>query len=232
MEDEQWEALDVDDSEVPFLRPCKRQSLSVLSHPNPSSSPAPFLIPGPAGAVQSAMQRKARGDGLFYGAARDEDSIPTQEYIKRVLENGDVRDDDDFRANPWLSALDFLRTNGMVDDNCTIPGTPLSSIKNGFHNDRVARVVAIVKSCTPNGLGGLMVTLKDPTGTIGASIHRKVLSEGEFGKNISIGTVLILQKVAVFAPLRSAFYLNITLNNVIKVFFFLFLLISQLLIWS
>ncbi|XP_062115225.1 uncharacterized protein LOC133829534 [Humulus lupulus] len=102
----------------------------------------------------------------------------------------------------WIGGLWFFFFNVfcwfelvMVDDNCTIPGTPLSSIKNGFHNDRVARVVAIVKSCTPNGLGGLMVTLKDPTGTIGASIHRKVLSEGEFGKNISIGTVLILQKV-------------------------------------
>ena len=28
-------------------------------------------------------------------------------------ENGDVRDDDDFRANPWLSALDFLRKEGV-----------------------------------------------------------------------------------------------------------------------
>lgn len=37
--------------------------------------------------------------------------------------------------------------------------------------------------------------LQDPTGTIGASIHRKALSEGEFGKNISVGAVLVLQKV-------------------------------------
>lgn len=63
-----------------------------------------------------------------------------------------------------------------------------------------------------------MVTLKDPTGTVAGFIHRKVLSEGEFTKDISVGSVLILQKVAIFAPSRSAHYLNITLGNVVKVF--------------
>ena len=44
----------------------------------------------------------------------------------------------------------------------------------------------------------LGVEFQDPTGTLGASIHRKVLSEGEHGKNISIGAVLVLQKVNFF----------------------------------
>lgn len=36
---------------------------------------------------------------------------------------------------------------------------------------------------------------QDPTGTIDASIHHGVISEGNFGKDISVGAVLILQKV-------------------------------------
>ncbi|XP_065625380.1 uncharacterized protein LOC136065741 [Quercus suber] len=63
----------------------------------------------------------------------------------------------------------------------------------------------------------MMVTLKDPTGSINASIHHKVLSEGEFAKDISVGAVLVLQKVALFSPSRSAHYLNITLSNLVKV---------------
>ena len=103
--------------------------------------------------------------------------------------------------------------------------------------------------------------LQDPTGTIGATIHRRAISEGEFGKRISVGAVLVLQKVgvshlllefhitlnadfpllscdletsvtisnvgmtneclfyqvAVFSPSRSACYLNVTLNNIVKV---------------
>ncbi|XP_024022168.1 uncharacterized protein C17orf53 homolog [Morus notabilis] len=222
IDSEPWEALDIDDSDTPFLRPCKRhnQDLPILSQSSSSPSqsqqpkpspPSPPLIPGPAGAVQAAMHRRARKDWSFAG---DEDPIPTQEYIRKVLENGDVcDDDDDFTSNPWLSALDFVQREG----NMAISGTPPRSIKKGIHTDKVDWVVALIKSCTPNGLGDLMVTLKDPSGTMGASIHRKVLLDEEFGKIISVGAVLVLKKVAVFAPSRSAYYLNITLNNVVKV---------------
>ncbi|KAL0425319.1 UNVERIFIED_CONTAM: hypothetical protein Sradi_1066700 [Sesamum radiatum] len=121
--------------------------------------------------------------------------------------------DHDFTGHPWLSALQFLGAEAGV-----LRSTPITSIKKCLNAGKVVQVVAVVKSCTPNGLGGLMVLLKDPTGTVGASIHHKVLSESEFGKNISTGSVLILQKVAVFAPVRSAHYLNITLKNMVKVF--------------
>ncbi|KAL0429557.1 UNVERIFIED_CONTAM: hypothetical protein Sradi_0581700 [Sesamum radiatum] len=98
--------------------------------------------------------------------------------------------DDDFTGHPWLSALQFLGAEAGV-----LRTTPISSIKKCLNAGKVVQVVAVIKSCTPNGLGGLMVLLKDPTGTVGASIHHKVLSESEFGKNISTGSVLILQKV-------------------------------------
>lgn len=98
---------------------------------------------------------------------------------------------------------------------------------------------------------------------MGASIHRKVLLDEEFGKIISVGAVLVLKKVsfsfyihhisihamnindakhgtlsnyyyyyfyffqvAVFAPSRSAYYLNITLNNVVKVFCLLIFILN------
>lgn len=41
----------------------------------------------------------------------------------------------------------------------------------------------------------LKLWFQDPTGTIGASIHHTVLSEGDFGKSITVGSVLVLQKV-------------------------------------
>lgn len=122
IDSEPWEALDIDDSDTPFLRPCKRhnQDLPILSQSSSSPSqsqqpkpspPSPPLIPGPAGAVQAAMHRRARKDWSFAG---DEDPIPTQEYIRKVLENGDVcDDDDDFTSNPWLSALDFVQREGV-----------------------------------------------------------------------------------------------------------------------
>ncbi|KAF8022579.1 hypothetical protein BT93_F0175 [Corymbia citriodora subsp. variegata] len=229
------------------LRPCSHRSSQPPSqHPGPQTlvsqaprSPGSFSlpppesrprseeakgerrIPGPAGAVQAAMQRRARrsSEGFPIAGGEEEEEanvIPTQEYIKRALENGD-EDDGDFTLDPWVCAVEFMRRRGLVDGDGVAIGTPLCSLKSGTVPDKVSQVVAIVKSCTPNGLGDMMVTLKDPTGTVGATIHRKVLREKGFTKEISVGAVLILQKVAVFSPSRCTCYLNITLNNIIKV---------------
>ncbi|KAH0763939.1 hypothetical protein KY290_020012 [Solanum tuberosum] len=238
---EQWEALDVDDSDLhSLLRPCKQlhqnpnpststatssspalltppsrtpESSQLESSHNQLQSPPQRLIPGPAGAVQAAMLQRTHDRQCHSSISSQRDNpIPTQEYIRRAVENS-TEFDYDFQSNPWLCALEFVGA-----ENGKIPCTPLSSVNKCLEAARVDQVVAVVKSCTQNGLGGLMVTLKDPTGSIGASIHHKVLGESQHGKDICIGAVLILQKVAVFCSSSSAYYLNITLANLTKVF--------------
>uniref|UniRef100_M1A497 Nuclear localized protein 1 n=1 Tax=Solanum tuberosum TaxID=4113 RepID=M1A497_SOLTU len=215
---EQWEALDVDDSDLhSLLRPCKQlhqnpnpststatssspalltppsrtpESSQLESSHNQLQSPPQRLIPGPAGAVQAAMLQRTHDRQCHSSISSQRDNpIPTQEYIRRAVENS-TEFDYDFQSNPWLCALEFVGA-----ENGKIPCTPLSSVNKCLEAARVDQVVAVVKSCTQNGLGGLMVTLKDPTGSIGASIHHKVLGESQHGKDICIGAVLILQKV-------------------------------------
>ncbi|KAL8478623.1 hypothetical protein ACS0TY_030490 [Phlomoides rotata] len=246
MEVEPWEALDLDDSDLPsLLRPCKRRqptsspaasvaAVKPLSQPEnhpeqeqppPSAACRSRTIPGPAGAVQAAMLRKNidrqnqnftdnQDDNCegFNGKIHNNGVLSTQEYVRRAIEDT-AEFDEDFTRHPWLSALQFVGA-----ENGLIPSTPISSIKNCGNSDKVNQVVAVIKSCTPNGFGGLMVLLKDPTGTVGASVHHEVLSQSEFGKNLTIGTVLILKEVAIFSPLRSTHYLNITQRNLVKVF--------------
>ncbi|QCD85446.1 hypothetical protein DEO72_LG2g5806 [Vigna unguiculata] len=185
---EPWVALGVDDADLSaFLRPCNAQS---------SSS---SLIPGPAGAVQAVMSNRCRDDPL-----------PTQEFIRRV----GLESHRDFSTNPWLCAIQFVRSQGMVEADDVAHGTPLNSIKT---TGRVPLVVAVIKSCTPNGLGDMKITLKDPTTTLSASLHRKVLAHPDFGKDIAVGSVLVLHEVAVFCHTRTC-YLNVTLRNVLQVF--------------
>ncbi|XP_057443875.1 uncharacterized protein LOC130736032 [Lotus japonicus] len=171
-----------------FIRPCKRQD-------NLSSSSRP-LIPGPAGAVQAAMIHRRSTD--------DKPNISTQQFVRQVLQDGH-NIDPDFQSNAWLSTLQL---NGSA--------TPLGAITH--HHEGVDHVLAVIKSYNPNGFGDATVTLKDPTSTVGASIHHKVFTESVFAKDITVGSVLLLQKVAVFSPRKSTCYLNITLSNVVKVF--------------
>ncbi|GJR63000.1 ribonuclease H-like domain-containing protein [Tanacetum coccineum] len=83
---------------------------------------------------------------------------------------------------------------------------------------KLDQVVAIVKSCSPNVIGDLRVTMKDLSGTIPETIHHKVIGEGGYGNDITVGAVLILANVSVFSPKPSMHYLNITKRNVVKVF--------------
>ncbi|GKA45644.1 ribonuclease H-like domain-containing protein [Tanacetum coccineum] len=95
--------------------------------------------------------------------------MSTQEYIKKVVE--DVCEDEDFK-----------------------PGC-LRDIKNFLKIGKLDQVTAIVKSCTPNVLGDLTVSLIDLSSTIAGSIHHRVIDEGGYGKDINVGAALILANV-------------------------------------
>ncbi|XP_078441235.1 nuclear localized protein [Wolffia australiana] len=207
--EEGWEEdLDVDDSDLPSLLPSRSGAVrsSSLSDISPlrrcsQSVVVPFhqrkRIPGPAGALQAAMHRQAAFEQDRGGWRSDE---------------RDEEVDEDFTRNPWLCALDFIG----VDRNSLEQS--IASIKALRGTERIAQIVGIVTSCRPNGLGDAFLSLKDPTGTIGASAQRKVLTDGNFGVDLSVGCVLVLKQVAIFSPTRSTSYLNITLNNMVKVF--------------
>nr|GEW85195.1 hypothetical protein [Tanacetum cinerariifolium] len=90
-------------------------------------------------------------------------------------------------------------------------------------NGKLEKVVAVIKSCTPNELGDLTITLKDLSGTIfctiSGTIHYKVLTEERFTKAITVGAALILHNVFVFSPKQSTHhYHNVTKKNMVKVF--------------
>nr|GEV56309.1 hypothetical protein [Tanacetum cinerariifolium] len=84
--------------------------------------------------------------------------------------------------------------------------------------EKLDEVVAIIKSCSPNDIGDLNVTMKDLSGTIPGTIHHKVIGDGGYGKYITIGVAMILANVSVFTHKPSKHYLNITMRNVVKVF--------------
>nr|GEY83665.1 hypothetical protein [Tanacetum cinerariifolium] len=73
-------------------------------------------------------------------------------------------------------------------------------------------------SCSSNVIGVLTVTIKDLSCTIIGTIHYKVIGEGGYRKDITVGAAIILVNVSVFIPEPSVHYLNITKKNMVKVF--------------
>nr|GEW01500.1 hypothetical protein [Tanacetum cinerariifolium] len=141
-----------------------------------------------------------------------ENILTTHEYVKKV--NEDVSEDDHFTQGPWLMAIVYLHGQGVIASGC------LGNVEKYCKNGKLELVVVVVKSCTPNSLRDMSVTLKDPTGIVGGTIHYKVFQNEVDGytKSIISRSVLILRNVSVWTPKPSQHYLNITIRNIVKVF--------------
>ncbi|PUZ68945.1 hypothetical protein GQ55_2G069400 [Panicum hallii var. hallii] len=194
-----WEVeLDLDDSgirlDAPSPSPIPRSCTTTTSHEDKTPHAARHhRIPEPASAVQDSMRRRlADGSPLALGRA------------------GARAPDADFLLPPWLCALQLLGKERAWAQ----PG--IKEIRREEELRRAPLVAGVVTSCKPNGLGDLLIMLKDPTDTIAAAVHKKVLLEGNNGQDIAVGCVILLSKVAIFRPTRKACYLNVT--KVIKVF--------------
>uniref|UniRef100_A0ACD5Z779 Uncharacterized protein n=1 Tax=Avena sativa TaxID=4498 RepID=A0ACD5Z779_AVESA len=131
--------------------------------------------------------------------------------VPAINADGQTTADTDFQLDSWLRALRDL------GDDCGWQQPGIGKIRVERALDRACRVVGIVTLCTPNGFGDLILNLKDPSGSIDASVHKKVLSNENFSKSLAVGSVIFLKQVAVLRPSNTVCYLNVTQKNVEKV---------------
>ncbi|PWA46938.1 hypothetical protein CTI12_AA504110 [Artemisia annua] len=207
MPDLEWEQLlDIDDSDLRLSATTQnRVSPTFPRVANYDENPI-RKIPGPAGIVQ--IQKKCKIADIRYGV--DDSVMATQDYIKKVID--DVGEDYDFKSGPWVRTVEYVKADGGIVIGC------FADIKKFIKKGKLEKAVAIIKSCTPNVLGDLNVTLKDVSGLISGTIHHKVVDDLRFEKKFTVGAVLILKNVSVFSPKQSVHYLNITIKNVVEVF--------------
>ncbi|XP_027907620.1 uncharacterized protein LOC114166932 [Vigna unguiculata] len=165
------------------------------------SNSATTFIPGPAANAQAVILNRQL-----------DEAHNTQEFMNKMAAASHARD---FYSNAWKWAEQFIKHHALVQDRDIKNITPLSQRKS---LERMPFMACVVKECKPNGLGDMLITMKDPSDIAKASIHNKVLKDAEFGSDVAVGSVLLLKEVAVFKHPRLIQYLNITLRNIVKVF--------------
>ncbi|GJU77104.1 transposase, MuDR, MULE transposase domain protein [Tanacetum coccineum] len=132
--------------------------------------------------------------------------MSTKEYIRKVIE--DVGEDDDFTRALWLSVLDHVNEDGEIVTGC------FGDVKKFIKNGKLEKVVAVIKSCTPNVLGDLTVTLKDFSGTIFGTIHYNVLTEERFAKVLFVRACQMHYTASALFPPTPKKYPRNVFNNV------------------
>ncbi|GJW25095.1 hypothetical protein Tco_0038906 [Tanacetum coccineum] len=199
----EWEeGLDIDNSDLlltPVIRPTNN------THIVPEITTTQALFSSQNNQVDNCVVKPIRiipGPAGIVQTAKLHKLIDTQEG-----------EDDDFTRAPWLSAIDYVNVDGGIVTGC------FGDVKKFLKNGKLEKIVAAIKSCTPNTLGDLTVTLKDLYSIIFDTIHYKVLIEERLVKAYTVGAALILHNVSVFSPKQSTHhYLNITKKNMVKVF--------------
>ncbi|GKE81564.1 hypothetical protein Tco_1551564 [Tanacetum coccineum] len=152
----------------------QRRSSSTRVEPS-SSTPNPFtIIRGPASIVQPAKMLKEK----VFILDSDGALMSTQEYMQKVIE--DVGENDDYKSGAWISATNYVTATGGTVTGC------LEDINNFLKKEKLDQVVTIVKSCSPNVIGDLKVTMKDLPRTILETLHYKVIGDGDYGNDITV----------------------------------------------
>ncbi|GJY17681.1 hypothetical protein Tco_0389172 [Tanacetum coccineum] len=196
--------LDIDDSDL-NLTPVLRSSSSARVEPSPYTPNPVRIIPGPAGTVQVSSSTCFEPSSSTPNPVR---IIPGPaglvQRAKQLKENVFILDPD--------GAL--MSTQEYMTEVVEVCGVRMLILIVG----KLKQVVAIVKSCSPNCLGDLNVTMKDLSGIGRGTVHHKVLDVGTYGKDIHVGAAMVLANVSVFTPKPSEHYVNITKKNVVKVF--------------
>uniref|UniRef100_A0A6I8SIS9 Homologous recombination OB-fold protein OB-fold domain-containing protein n=1 Tax=Xenopus tropicalis TaxID=8364 RepID=A0A6I8SIS9_XENTR len=127
--------------------------------------------------------------------------------------------EEEFGKGPWASlkaelALDendptcFLRTYSVV---MVLRKAALKQLPK----NKVPRMAVALKSLTPAN-GDASAVFRDHTGDIQGTVHHLLLDEKE--SDLKVGSVLLLQQVGVFSPSNRNHYLNVTPNNLVKIY--------------
>lgn len=179
------------------------------------------ILPGPAGKLQKeAFEGETEEKNCRESNQQEEEGERSGAKNPSGFDDNVSSFDDDFKSGPWLTALDMLDAQPLTNPGDPWPysWTSIGFIRQSGTGGRVDRVVGFVSSFELNGLGGAYITLKDPSGSITATIPMSVLGNEALSRDLSCGAVIILKAAIVFSPLKGIQNLNITKENVVQVF--------------
>ncbi|XP_075299642.1 homologous recombination OB-fold protein [Opisthocomus hoazin] len=127
--------------------------------------------------------------------------------------------EEDFGKGPWLAmktelGLDerdpgcFLRTYSVV---MVLRKAALKQLPK----NKVPSMAVMIKTLTRANVDAGAV-FRDPTGEMQGTVHRLLLEERQ--SELRPGSVLLLKQVGVFSPSHRNHYLNVTPNNLLKIY--------------
>ncbi|XP_023773793.1 uncharacterized protein C17orf53 homolog [Cyanistes caeruleus] len=137
----------------------------------------------------------------------------------QALPSSPLPTEEDFGKGPWLAmktelGLDerdpscFLRTYSVV---MVLRKAALKQLPK----NKVPSMAVMIKTLSRSSAGAGAV-FRDPTGEMQGTVHQLLLEQRQ--SELRAGSVLLLRQVGVFSPSHRNHYLNVTPNNLLRIF--------------
>ncbi|KAM7371676.1 hypothetical protein PAMP_008892 [Pampus punctatissimus] len=173
-------------------------------------------FPGPAGLLPEQPQGQSLDDIVVsvpqtpaHGAAAQ---LPSQGSSSQT-------DEDEFSGGAWAAmktemGLDERNPSCFLHSYSVVMVLRKAALKQLAKN-KVPNMAVLLKSIIHTHADAKAV-FKDPTGEIQGTVHRRLL-EDRVGE-LKAGAVLLLKQVGVFSPSQRNHYLNVTPNNLLRIY--------------
>ncbi|KAL7860719.1 hypothetical protein AOLI_G00170680 [Acnodon oligacanthus] len=174
-------------------------------------------FPGPAGALPQQISGRNLDDIVVtvpqtpaHGAvARLQNEVPSSQ----------VSEEEEFSGGPWAAmkaemGLDERNPSCFLHSYSIVMVLRKAALRQLVKN-KVPNMAVVLKSILHTHADGKAV-FRDPTGEIQGTVHRRLLEDKQ--GDLKTGAVLLLKQVGVFSPSHRNHYLNVTPNNLLKIY--------------
>ncbi|XP_064171603.1 homologous recombination OB-fold protein [Anguilla rostrata] len=186
------------------LRPCQ-------------APPKTRRFPGPAGLLPQQLHGRSLDDIVV-----SVPQTPTHGAVARLpsqMPSSQASEDEDFAGGPWAA----MRAEMGLDERnpaCFLHSYSVAMVLRKaalkqLAKNKVPNMAVMVKSLTHTHADARAV-FRDPTGEIRGTVHRRLLEDRQ--GELKTGAVLLLKQVGVFSPSHRNHYLNVTPNNLLRIY--------------
>ncbi|XP_050953532.1 homologous recombination OB-fold protein isoform X2 [Labeo rohita] len=174
-------------------------------------------FPGPAGALPLQVSERSLDDIVV--------SVPQTPAhgavarLKSEVSSSQVSEEEEFSRGPWAvmkteMGLDEKNPSCFLHSYSVVMVLRKAALRQLAKN-KVPNMAVVLKSITHTHADAKAV-FRDPTGEMQGTVHRRLV-EDRLGE-LKTGAVLLLKQVGVFSPSHRNHYLNVTPNNLLKIY--------------
>ncbi|KAF1379824.1 hypothetical protein PFLUV_G00180090 [Perca fluviatilis] len=173
-------------------------------------------FPGPAGFLPQQPQGQSLDDIVV-----SVPQTPAHGAVARSPSQGSSSqtEEDEFSGGAWAAmkaemGLDERNPSCFLHSYSVVMVLRKAALKQLARN-KVPNMAVLLKSIIHTHADAKVV-FKDPTGEIQGTVHRRLLEDRV--EELKVGAVLLLKQVGVFSPSHRNHYLNVTPNNLLRIY--------------